>query len=71
MICFIVCVVNFFATMTDWLVAVCGSRWTPWLNRDGAGGDGDEETLPLLQREFPHLLCNNPVAIEAQLSNGR
>ena len=52
-------------------IAVCGSRWTQWLNRDGPGGDGDEETLPLLQSEFPQLLCKNPVAVEARLSDGR
>jgi len=46
-------------------------QWTTWFDRDDPGGVGDEERLELLQIEYPHLLCRNPVAVEAQLSDGR
>ena len=41
------------------------------MDRDDPGGEGDDERLILLQHEFPHLLCSNPVAIEARLSDKR
>jgi len=53
------------------LFKVCGSRWTEWLDRDDPGGDGDEESLSQLRHEFPHMVCANPVAVEARMTDGR
>ncbi|XP_078491895.1 cartilage intermediate layer protein 2-like [Ciona intestinalis] len=50
---------------------VCGSQWTIWLDRDDPGGHGDDESRALLLHEYPHIMCAQPVAIEARLVDGR
>ncbi len=44
-------------------------KWTPWLDRDDAGGKGDYETLGAFLEEGK--ACANPIDIECQTTNGR
>lgn len=42
--------------------------WTPWRNRDNAGGEGDFETLPDLVNAGQS--CANPISVECQTTSG-
>lgn len=43
--------------------------WTPWYDRDNAGGNGDYETLKDIIREYG--ICENPTAIECRTVKGK
>lgn len=40
--------------------------WTPWLNRDRPGGNGDYETIRSFHREQPRVVCPSPVGIQCR-----
>ena len=43
---------------------------TEWFDIDNPNtGEGDEETLREIRREFPNQVCKKPVGIQAQLSD--
>ncbi|XP_073731406.1 mucin-5AC [Misgurnus anguillicaudatus] len=43
---------------------------TRWFDRDDPSGNGDYETLSDLLNEYPGLICQNPIGIEAQTVSG-
>jgi len=47
----------------------CNLRWTPWLDRDNAGGVGDYETLQDFLKAGQ--ACAKPVKIECQTTSGQ
>jgi len=63
--------VNVSWTCVDKIEKKCNLTWTKFFNRDRPGGDGDYEVLQYLRLENPGQICQNPVAIEAQLADGR
>lgn len=47
----------------------CYLEWTPWLDRDNAGGKGDYETLRDFLKEGK--ACPKPAKVECQTTDGR
>ncbi|XP_050415738.1 uncharacterized protein LOC126829694 isoform X2 [Patella vulgata] len=47
------------------------NKWTEWYDRDNVSGTGDLETLTILREENPGQICEQPLAIDAQLLDGR
>ncbi|KAJ7306489.1 hypothetical protein JRQ81_009844 [Phrynocephalus forsythii] len=43
---------------------------TRWFDRDNPSGVGDFETLVDLRKEYPGLICLQPIGIEAQTLDG-
>ena len=41
-------------------------KWTTWFNSDYPSVEGDFETLTLLRRFYPDMICNNPIGIEVR-----
>ena len=49
----------------------CKVYWTKFFDRDNPGGLGDWELLSSLKTQYPGQICDSPIAVEGQLTNGR
>ncbi|XP_056588810.1 uncharacterized protein si:dkey-205h13.2 [Triplophysa dalaica] len=48
----------------------CSKCTTQWFDRDDPSGEGDYELLSDLLKEYPGLICPDPIAIEVQTVSG-
>jgi len=44
--------------------------WTKFYDRDNPSGTGDLESIKDLRDQYPGQICDNPIAVEGQLTNG-
>uniref|UniRef100_A0A4W3I6Y4 WxxW domain-containing protein n=1 Tax=Callorhinchus milii TaxID=7868 RepID=A0A4W3I6Y4_CALMI len=44
--------------------------YTKWFDRDNPSGNGDFETTPEIQQEYPDQICKDPISCEVQTTEG-